>query len=149
MLMLLLSASTLATAPVPPPVCTAGYATSYMNACMQQQANAADAELARYETAARGQLRKLGSPPTYDDMVSAPRMLAAFDSGEMLWRQARDAACAAVSETYGRGTGAASAELECQTRRTRLQTHAVWLDFLVIGGGTPPVLPEPPVGPGG
>ena len=149
MLILLLSVSFLAVAaPLPPAYEATASTTPEVTACLTREADTADGELLRYETAARAKLidLRLGDTPDRPDHQG---MLEAFDRGESLWREARDASCQAVHDSYVPGTIAPSMGLACRIRRTRLQTHAVWSDFLTYPDGTPPLLPEPPVGPGG
>jgi len=139
-LAVLAATTSLAATRAPPSPCP-GETTLEINACLSQQLDKVDSDLARYIAAAR---HRLTSEAHADDGHAAAMALADFDRAEQAWTAYRKAECGAVYDYWSDGTIRTSMELTCEIDLTRRHTRTVWSEWLTYMDSTPPILPEPP-----
>ena len=116
-----------------------GSSTPEVNACLAQQADAAQTELHRYLATARHKLAREGADPA----SGTPKLLAGFDAAEHSWEDYRKRQCDNIYVHWQGGTIRTAMALGCHMSLTRQRTHFVWESYLTYIDSTPPVLPEP------
>ena len=117
------------------PATCPGTTTIEVNACATAEFEHADAVLNRYYAVALRQARTAGGEAAATGLQRAERS----------WLAYRNAECDAAATVYRGGTIAASVEITCRTRLTRLRTYGLWRDWLTYPDGTPSLLPRPEV----
>lgn len=120
------------------PLCIEG-STIDISQCLGERLKRADADLAKYLSAARVRLRNRAS----DDDKSAANALKELDQAQKAWSEYRQSECGAVYDRWSQGTIAGIEHLYCQIELTTLRTHTIWSHWLTYGDSTPPLLPEP------
>jgi len=123
-----------------------GRNTREVNRCFEQRLARADDDLGRYVTAARRRLEQEAAEAP-SGAVGGGDPTRGLEAAEKAWSAYREAECGAVYEHWAGGTIRTAKEIVCRIRVTRLHTHTVWQEWLTYADNTPPVLPEPPIGP--
>lgn len=111
--------------------CDNASSTLEINACAQQELDAANAQLQAYLTAA------------YEHHSDDAQLLAAIKTAQQQWQAYADAHCQAIYTQWREGTIRGVMALSCRLALTRQRTHEVWDSFLTYMDSSPPLLPEP------
>ena len=119
--------------------CAAATTTLEINACLATQAQAVEADLNRYYSAAVKRLRA--------EKGTGAKALPKLVQAERSWLAYRDAECGAVETWWEEGTIRASMALTCRMSLTRLRIFSIWRDWLTYEDSTPPILPRPDLKP--
>ena len=123
--------------------CPNANTTQAEDECLSQVLGEAQAELARYRTAAETRAKaSVDFASKYPGSVQ-PDTSAAFHKAEATWSAYKDAECTATSDNWSGGTIRTAKELSCEIKLTRLHAYTLWDQWLTFPDSTPPLLPEP------